>query len=78
MKDDLKLTFGEIFNNDPQALLDQLIDIQTHTANRRKAEKWADQLRLIDISKVPHLEDNDGARITTYVGDDSPMMSTLR
>jgi hypothetical protein len=74
MKVDLNLTFGDIFNNDPQAFLDQLIDIQTHTANRRKAEKWADRLRLIDISKVPNLEDNDGARITTYVGDDSPMM----
>jgi hypothetical protein len=68
MKDDLHLTFGEIFNNDPRAFLDQLIDIQTHTANRRKAEKWADQLRLIDISEVPRLENRVGANTLSYTG----------
>ena len=68
MKHDLDLTFGEIFNNDPKAFLDQLIDIQKHTANRRKAEKWADRLRLIDISEVPRLENRVGATTLSYTG----------
>ncbi|KAF3002579.1 hypothetical protein E8E13_008160 [Curvularia kusanoi] len=57
MKNDLNLTFGEIFEDDPNALLDQLIDIQTHTADRKKAEKWVDRLRLIDVSHVPNLSE---------------------
>ena len=71
MKNDLDLTFGEIFNNDPKAFLDQLIDIQTHTANRRKAEKWVDQLRLIDISGVPDITDERGAKFFSYTGQSS-------
>ena len=55
MKYDLNLTFGEIFDNDRSALLEQLIDIQHHKANRKASEKWAEQLRFIDISDVPPL-----------------------
>lgn len=69
MKHDLDLTFGEIFNNDPKAFLDQLIDIQKHKANRRKAEKWVDRLRLIDISQVPKLEDVSSGKTVLYEGD---------
>jgi hypothetical protein len=59
MKDDLELTFGEIFNDDTNAFLGQLIDIQKHQANREESEKWAERLRFIDISKVPDLLKQD-------------------
>lgn len=55
MKYDLSLTFGEIFNNDRSALLEQLIDIQQHKAEREAAERWVETLRFIDISTVPSL-----------------------
>ncbi|KAF3032661.1 hypothetical protein E8E12_003829 [Didymella heteroderae] len=57
MKYDLNLTFGEIFNNDHSALLDQLIGIQHHKAKREASEKWAKNLRFIDIFNAPSLSD---------------------
>jgi hypothetical protein len=76
MKYDLDLTFGEIFQDDPKALLDQLVDIQKHQANREESEKWVDRLRLIDISKVPDLTEEDGslnAKWMSYRGDSQMM-----
>ncbi|KAJ4375423.1 hypothetical protein N0V86_006954 [Didymella sp. IMI 355093] len=80
MKYDLDLTFGEIFQDDPKAFLDQLVDIQKHQAKREESEKWVDRLRLIDISQVPDLTGEDGtldAKWMSYSGS-SQMMFTGR
>lgn len=66
MKYDLDLTFGEIFNDDPEAFLDQLIDIQKHQARRERSEQWVERLRFIDISNVPDLASYKDARGRTY------------
>ncbi|KAJ4322622.1 hypothetical protein N0V94_002275 [Neodidymelliopsis sp. IMI 364377] len=68
MKDDLKLTFGEIFNDDTNAFLCQLIDIQKHQANREESEKWAERLRFIDISEVPDLLKQDVTKRKSHRG----------
>ena len=73
MKYDLDLTFGEIFNDDPKAFLDQLIDIQKHQAKREESEKWADRLRLIDISQVPDLTNQNSAKSFSYSGESQMM-----
>lgn len=81
MKCDLDLTFGEISENDSKALLDQLIDIQKHQANREESEKWVDRLRLIDISQVPDLTGEDaslGARWFSYSYDSQTMFTGRR
>lgn len=77
MKHDLDLTFGEIFKNDPKALLDQLIDIQTHVADRKKSEAWASRLRLIDISRVPDLAERDDSNCLNY-GEDWQLLASQR
>lgn len=67
MKDDLDLTFGEIFHNDPAALLAQLQDIEVnHKADRQASEDWAKRLRFIDISGVPQLERWTGGHTIRY------------
>ncbi|KZM22104.1 hypothetical protein ST47_g6697 [Ascochyta rabiei] len=73
MKYDLDLTFGEIFNDDSDAFLDQLIDIQNHQANREESEKWVDQLRFIDISNVPDLRKEDDGKWMSYIGESTMM-----
>ncbi|KAI8933485.1 hypothetical protein NX059_009223 [Plenodomus lindquistii] len=61
MKDDLDLTFGQIFADDPAAFLHQLQDIEVHhKADRQASEEWAKRLRFIDTSGVPDLERNNG------------------
>ncbi|ENI03963.1 hypothetical protein COCC4DRAFT_82142 [Bipolaris maydis ATCC 48331] len=56
MKNDLHKTFGEIFNNDIDAFRNQLLEIQEYQCDRRESEKWAENLRFLDISKVPDLQ----------------------
>ncbi|XP_014555467.1 hypothetical protein COCVIDRAFT_38823 [Bipolaris victoriae FI3] len=56
MKNDLHKTFGEIFNNDIDAFRNQLLEIQKYQCDRKESEKWAENLRFLDISKVPDLQ----------------------
>jgi hypothetical protein len=62
MKYNLDLTFREIFNDDPKAFLEQVIDIQNFQAKRKKSENWAGRLQLIDVSDVPNLTDQADAK----------------
>ncbi|KAF2853357.1 hypothetical protein T440DRAFT_465757 [Plenodomus tracheiphilus IPT5] len=67
MKNDLHLTFAQIFSNDPAALLAQLRDIEVHhKADRQASEKWAERLRFIDISGVPDLRSRRDTRSVLY------------
>ncbi|KAF2119465.1 hypothetical protein BDV96DRAFT_486706 [Lophiotrema nucula] len=56
MKNDLHLTFGEIFNGDLEAFRDQLIEIQDFQTSRDASEEWVQHLRFLDISHVPLLD----------------------
>ncbi|EUC47797.1 hypothetical protein COCMIDRAFT_3277 [Bipolaris oryzae ATCC 44560] len=56
MKNDLQKTFGEIFNNDIDAFRNQLLEIQKYQCDRKESEKWVENLRFLDISKVPDLQ----------------------
>jgi hypothetical protein len=68
MKNDLDKTFGQIFDNDITAFRNQLIEVQHHQANRKDAEKWVQQLRFLDISKVPDLRTKPGQRVQNHLG----------
>ena len=59
MKHDLGLTFGEIFDGDFDAFRNQLQDIQQFRKGRQESEKWVQNLRFLDVSKVPDLEHLD-------------------
>ncbi|KAI4709054.1 hypothetical protein J4E89_006456 [Alternaria sp. Ai002NY15] len=67
MKNDLHQTFGEIFNGDSAAFRKQLLEVQHFTTDRRKAEKWAENLRFLDISGVPDLQAEKQKRDYHYV-----------
>ncbi|KAF5845988.1 hypothetical protein GGP41_008459 [Bipolaris sorokiniana] len=56
MKNDLHKTFGEIFNNDIDAFRNQLLEIQEYQCDRNESEKWVENLRFLDISKIPDLQ----------------------
>ncbi|KAH6878678.1 hypothetical protein BKA58DRAFT_354975 [Alternaria rosae] len=56
MKNDLRQTFGEIFNGDPSAFCKQLLEFQHLKTNRSKAEKWVSNLRFLDVSGIPDLQ----------------------
>ena len=75
MKYDLDSTFGEIFDDDPKAFLDQLIDIQKYQASRDESERWAKRLRFIDISSVPDLTKENPSRSLSYSHDCQTMLS---
>ncbi|KAF2258418.1 hypothetical protein CC78DRAFT_537790 [Lojkania enalia] len=62
MENDLQLTFGQIFNNNLDALHSQLLEIQHIQANRLDSEKWVQRLRFLDISCLPDLADNSSLR----------------
>jgi len=66
MRDDLHQTFGEIFNGDPSAFRKQLLEVQRFTTDRSKAEKWAKNLRFLDISGVPDLQAEKQKRDCRY------------
>jgi len=56
MKNDLRQTFGEIFNDDPTAFRKQLLEVQHFETDRSEAEEWVANLRFLDISGVPDLQ----------------------
>ncbi|USP79095.1 hypothetical protein yc1106_06369 [Curvularia clavata] len=57
MKNDLHKTFGEIFHDDLDAFRNQLLQIQQYQDDRKESEEWVANLRFLDISKVPDLQD---------------------
>lgn len=59
MKNDLELTFGEIFHNDFAAFQKQLLKIQAFRRGREQSEEWVQILRFLDVSPVPDLEKLD-------------------
>ncbi|KAF2246968.1 hypothetical protein BU26DRAFT_541885 [Trematosphaeria pertusa] len=64
MKNDLHLSFGDIFNHDFTAFFDQLREVQLYQASREASEKWVQRLRFLDISSIPDLERLDEQRPT--------------
>lgn len=55
MRNDLELTFGEIFDGNFEAFRDQLLEIQTFRKGREESERWVQVLRFLDLSGVPRL-----------------------
>jgi hypothetical protein len=56
MRNDLKLTFGDIFDHDFEAFRNQLLEIQTFRKGREESERWVQVLRFLNVSGVPRLE----------------------
>jgi hypothetical protein len=60
---DLHLTFGEIFNNNLEALTSQLVQVQKEFRHTREdSEEWVQTLRFLDVSRVPALGELDDQR----------------
>lgn len=56
MKSDLEQTFGQVFNNNHEAFQQQLLAVSKLQTDRKKAEKWVEDLRYLDISNIPTLK----------------------
>ncbi|KAE8823066.1 hypothetical protein PTNB85_10245 [Pyrenophora teres f. teres] len=56
MKNDLNKSFGEIVDNDIVALHDQLFQVWKFQIDRKKSERWVQQLRFLDVEKLSDMD----------------------